>query len=95
MTEFRSELKKLAERLPVSASRMAEITKIALQSNQQQVIKDLEEYIRNSPTKLVGVYVIDSICRAQPYFKSEFERILPPLFPCFKQVDQNDLVIHL
>ena len=92
---FKTELKKLAERLPVSASRMAEITNIALQSNQLQVINDIEEYIKNSSTKLVGMYVIDSIFRSEPSFKPYFERVLPSLFPFLKQVDQGDLVIQI
>jgi hypothetical protein len=50
----------------------------------------MSDYIRYNPNKLVGVYVLDSICRAQQDFRFDIERILPGLFPFLKSTSEDD-----
>lgn len=68
MSEFENEIKTIGDKLPVSASKISCLTKIALKevNNSEAIISILANYIQNSvpETRLPLLYVIDSICRA-------------------------------
>jgi CID domain len=64
--EFENELMKMNDKKGASASRIASLTKLAMANvkTYKEVVYCIEKYVHKSASKLSGLYLIDSICRA-------------------------------
>ncbi|KAI8806372.1 hypothetical protein BJ742DRAFT_816648 [Cladochytrium replicatum] len=102
--EFDRELHSLLQiKLPVSASKIQSITKLAMKHIKvyKNIVYSIEKFIQKGPSdyKLAGLYVVDSVARAaqkqQPDGENYINRIeekLEAIFPHLMQASPKDRV---
>ncbi|KAI8899607.1 hypothetical protein BC833DRAFT_359437 [Globomyces pollinis-pini] len=111
LQDFQKELKTLGDKIPVSASKIGSITKLAMKyiSDSNQIVEIISSFIKQCKpeVKLGAMYLIDSICRAsqklsesENLYPKNFEIVLPDLFweltKCPpKDKDKMKRVLHL
>ncbi|KAJ3320448.1 hypothetical protein HDV06_005271 [Boothiomyces sp. JEL0866] len=93
MEEFEREINSLGDKIPVSVSKITNLTKIAHRNPPLDITNLIEKFIRTCPppVKLGVVYLIDSIFKAK---KTEYPKIIGPRlldwFTILSQCPDND-----